>query len=70
MLVGGLLDFYNQGLELYKKKKWGLAAEKFKEALNLDVNDGPSMLYLKRCQHFQKEPPPKDWDGVFTMTNK
>ena len=70
MLVDGLLDTYNEGLTLYKGKKWDDAIKKFEKALKLDGNDGPSKLYLARCKHFKKNPPPEDWDGVFTMTTK
>ena len=70
MLVDGLLDAYNKGLSLYKRKQWDDAIKKFEEALKLDGNDGPSKLYLARCKHFKKTPPPEDWDGVFTMTTK
>ena len=70
MLVDGLLDIYNEGLDLYKQKKWDAAIKKFQQALDLDKNDGPSKLYLARCKHFKKSPPPKDWDGVFTMRTK
>ncbi len=70
MLAKGVLELYNQGLELYKKKQWDFAIKKFEESVKLDPNDGPSKLYLERCRSFKKIPPPDDWDGVFTMTSK
>ncbi len=70
MLVPGLLELYNVGLYLYKDNDWEKATIKFKEALKLEPNDGPSKLYLERCEHFKESPPPADWDGVFTMTTK
>jgi hypothetical protein len=42
----------------------------FREALALDPQDGPSALYLERCEQFRQNPPGDDWDGIFTMRTK
>ena len=65
-----LLGFYNSGLGLYKERKFKGALKEFKKALELKPGDGPSKLYIERCEILIKEPPPPDWDGVFTMTSK
>jgi len=65
-----VLDLYNQGLEHYKKREFTVAKEYFKKALEIKNDDGPSKLYLERCEHLIENPPPPDWDGVFTMTTK
>lgn len=65
-----VLENYNQGLAAYKEKRWDDALAAFHKALEFDPDDGPSKLYIERCEHFKKEPPPEDWDGVFTMTTK
>ena len=65
-----LLDHYNKGLQLYKERKFVEAKQSFEKALKLDANDGPSKLYIGRCDAFIKEPPPEDWDGVFVMKTK
>lgn len=65
-----MLTHYNQGLELYKSKSFKEAVSSFKKALEIKPEDGPSKLYLERCQVLIKDPPPEDWDGVFTMTTK
>ena len=62
--------FYTEGMELYWKKEWHSALEKFKEALNIKENDGPSLTYVKRCEAFKESPPPDDWQGEFVMTTK
>jgi adenylate cyclase len=36
----------------------------------IDSHDKAAILHLKRCQHFLQEPPPDDWDGVWTLTEK
>lgn len=65
-----VLVHYNKGLSSYKERKWNEALQEFRMALEIKPDDGPSKLYLERCEHFQTNPPPADWDGVFTMTTK
>ena len=65
-----MLNFYNQGLDLYRGRKFQEAKEKFKKCLELVPGDGPSEIYIERCDHFITNPPPQNWDGVFVMTTK
>lgn len=65
-----MIRLYNLGLNSYKLKKWDDAINYFKDALKLDPSDGPSKLYLERSNNYKINPPPDDWDGVFTMTTK
>ena len=65
-----VLELYNKGLALYKQRKFSEARVFFQDALGVLPEDGPSKLYLERCDHLIKEPPPADWDGVVTMTTK
>lgn len=65
-----VLDYYNQGLTFYKQRNWQEALNMFQKALEVDPDDGPSQIYHERCQLYLEEPPPPDWDGVFTMTTK
>jgi len=65
-----LLEQYNKGLAAYKNMKFKEALEHFKEAVNTKPDDGPSKLYIERCEAFIENPPPAEWDGVFTMTTK
>ncbi len=65
-----MLEYYNEGLKLYKSRKFREAIKAFKKALEYEPNDGPSKLYIARCVELAKNPPPPDWDGVFTMTTK
>jgi tetratricopeptide (TPR) repeat protein len=65
-----VLAAYNDGLALYKKREFKMAAEMFKKALAIKKEDGPSHVYLERCEHFIEEPPPADWDGVYVMKTK
>lgn len=61
---------YAEGLELYREKKWDAAIVKFGETISLKQDDEPSKRYIVRCEEFKENPPPADWDGVFSMTTK
>jgi adenylate cyclase len=65
-----LLKFYNLGLAAYKQRKWDEAIRAFEKALTIVPGDGPSELYLQRSRDYRQNPPPDNWDGVFTMTTK
>ncbi len=65
-----LLENYNKGLELYRARKFEEALTYFKKALEVRPEDGPSKLYVQRCEEYIKNPPPPDWDAIVTMTTK
>jgi len=66
----GLLEVYEQALSYYKKRNWAKAMETFRKALQIDPEDGPSRTYVERCRLYMESPPPPDWDGVYTLTEK
>jgi adenylate cyclase len=63
------IKHYEAGLELYFKKKWKLAIKSFQAALKIK-DDSASNVFITRCKEFLKDPPPKDWDGVWEMETK
>ncbi len=65
-----VLDRFQQGIDLYRKRDWKKAIGCFESTLDLHRGDMPSQIYLKRCRHYQDTPPPDDWDGVWVMTEK
>ncbi len=65
-----IIDIYNKGLELYRGRKFEEAKLYFKKCLEIVPDDGPSQVYIERCDYFIKNPPSADWDGVFVMTTK
>ncbi len=65
-----VIDLYAKGLEHYRKQEWDDALDSFGAVLEIDEKDGPSLTFFERCLLFQKEPPPADWDGVFSMKTK
>ena len=44
--------------------------EAFSSALEANVNDVPSQLYIERCNLFKDTPPPQGWNGEWVMTEK
>jgi adenylate cyclase len=65
-----LLALYERGIQLYRAQEFEDAAAAFHEFLDHVPNDGPSMMYLERCDDLVAAPPPQDWDGVYVMTHK
>ena len=43
-----VLVHYNQGLTLYKDRKFKEALDSFKKGLDIIPDDGPSLMYIKR----------------------
>jgi adenylate cyclase len=65
-----VLDLYGSAMETYRKGEWRRSMELFGTALILNEHDGLCRMYLERCQYFMDNPPPEDWDGVWTMKGK
>ncbi|MFB6346519.1 MAG: CHASE2 domain-containing protein [bacterium] len=65
-----LKERFEEALEKYRQQEWEDAIEQF-EALRQDFPDDPvADVFLERCQQYQDEPPPEDWDGVHRMKTK
>ncbi|MBI5885902.1 MAG: adenylate/guanylate cyclase domain-containing protein, partial [Deltaproteobacteria bacterium] len=57
-------------LVLYRSRDFAGARAAFAAILETDPNDGPSKLYLKRCDDYIAVPPPLDWNGVYVAKTK
>jgi adenylate cyclase len=60
---------FEEGLDAYRKQKWPLAEKAF-SFLKEKYKDEPSAVFLKRIRIFKKDPPEKNWDGVYDLTAK
>jgi len=60
------LDRFQEGLQLYRDRKWTTAIGVFKEL----PDDPATRVYVERCEQYQVSPPPDDWDGVWELTKK
>jgi adenylate cyclase len=65
-----VLEAYTRGLRSYKAQEFERARRDFEAALNLDPQDGPSKVYLRRAEEFLATPPSVDWDGVYELHSK
>ena len=74
----GLQENFHKGLALYKNQKWDEAISFFEKSLEFEhlrepglvgkIN--PSLIYIDRSKEFKENPPPENWDGVYTLTKK
>jgi adenylate cyclase len=64
------LALFKEGYDLYLIKQFQEALDKFNSALNKVPNDGPTQLYIERCQEFLVTPPLENWDGVYEFKTK
>ncbi len=68
--ISDCIHLFKEGYELYLAKQFPQALDKFNAAINKVPNDGPSQLYIERCQEYLKTPPPENWDGVYEFKTK
>jgi adenylate cyclase len=64
------VEQFHKGLELFEARQWDEALAEFRKAQRILPGDGPSEVFIKRCQGFQEKPPPASWDGVFNLSMK
>ena len=65
-----MMDFYEQGLDLFSERQWKRALGQFNKALEIVDDDGPSLTYRQRCIEYIKKPPSKTWDGIYSFKSK
>ena len=52
-----VLELYNQGMATYEAFRFAEAQKFFNQALEIDPQDGPSALYVHRCEDYASKPP-------------
>lgn len=65
-----LLEYFKAGLRAYRGRDWHSAVSWFEQALDLEPQDTPSKLYIRRCHEYRNTPPSPDWDGVYELKAK
>jgi adenylate cyclase len=64
---------HTQFLEAYRESRFDAAMDHIKTCRTLDKADRLGDYYMVfdlRIQNFKKTPPPHDWDGVYSATDK
>jgi adenylate cyclase len=64
------LDLFAQGRERYRQRRWSEARSVFQALLDRWPEDGPSRMFVARCQDYLSQEPEANWDGVYVMTHK
>jgi class 3 adenylate cyclase len=65
-----LRERYEQARRTYLAQEWDSAEAIFRECLQIRPNDGPSRVFLERIQVLRRNPPGKDWNGVWQLVEK
>lgn len=65
-----LVERFEEGLALFRGRRWEEAEAVFASLLERHPDDGPSRVYLARCRTFAADPPTADWIGVTKMDTK
>ena len=65
-----LRDRYDQARRRYLGQDWDRAETAFHECLQIRPNDGPSRVLLQRIQFLRRNPPGKEWNGVWHLREK
>ncbi len=67
------VDFFDEfeaAMQSFENRDWPQALQRFKTLSEKKPDDGPSKLYVGRCEAYLQNPPADDWDGVFNLTSK
>ena len=65
-----LRERYDAARRSYLAQDWDTAEATFRECLEIRPNDGPSRVFLERVQALRRNPPSKDWNGVWQLVEK
>lgn len=65
-----LIRRFSEALRLFRTMRFDEAKDAFAATLEAYPDDGPSRLYIKRCDEYLQEPPPEGWDGVYVAKTK
>lgn len=58
---------YQAGYNAYKARQWSQAIQAFRICLQLYPNDKASLVFIQRCEKFQIEDPPLNWEGIWHL---
>ena len=65
-----LRERYDAARRSYLAQDWDTAEVIFHECVKIRPNDGPSRVFLERVQALRRNPPGKNWNGVWQLVEK
>jgi adenylate cyclase len=65
-----LRERYDAARRSYLAQDWHTAEATFRECLKIRPKDGPSRVFLERVQALRRNPPGKNWNGVWQLVEK
>lgn len=64
------IEAYENGLALYRARKWRDAQSRFEETLAARGDDPPSRRMIARCRSLQEQAPDETWQPITVMESK
>ncbi|MCK5875989.1 MAG: adenylate/guanylate cyclase domain-containing protein [Candidatus Marithrix sp.] len=64
------VNYYKMALKYYRQQSWDMATAFFTELSEKKPKCLLYKVYLKRIENFIKNPPAKNWDGVYNFVTK
>ena len=61
---------FELAFKLYCQQQFAQSQQLFQEFLQINPQDKAAMLYVKRCEHYQRYSVPEEWEGVEALTEK
>jgi adenylate cyclase len=65
-----LAEQFHAGLAFYRSRDWKQARAAFGGVLARWPTDGPSQVFLQRCEEFAARDPGPAWDGIYIAKEK
>lgn len=65
-----VIKLYEEALQLHWERKWDESIKCFTNILELDPNDTPSAIMLKRVEEYKINPPHESWRGEYVRASK
>jgi len=65
-----LRERYDAARRSYLAQDWDMAEATFRECLEIRPKDGPSRVFVERVKALRRNPPGKDWNGVWQLVEK
>ena len=64
------IERWEEAIDLYEKRNFNGALELFKSIMEKNPDDKVAELYAGRCEKYETNPPPDNWDAVNNLTEK